>query len=42
MKSRSRLFIVDNGEWRTFHSKDDTDGKLWPMEVSVVTSLDDE
>ena len=41
MKSRSRLFIVDNGKWRTFHSKDDTDGKLW-REVTVVTSLDDE
>ena len=42
MKSRSRLFIIDNGKWRTFHSKDDTGGKLWPMEVTVVTSLDDE
>ena len=41
MKSRSSLFIVDNRKWRTFHSKDDTDGKLW-MEVTVVTSLDDE
>ena len=26
---------------KNFHSKDDTDGKLW-MEVTVVTSLDDE
>ena len=41
MKSRSRLFIVDNGKWITFHSKEDTDGKSW-MEVTVVTSLDDE
>ena len=42
MKSRSSLFIVDNRKWRTFHSKEDTDGKLWPMEVTVVTSLDNE
>ena len=35
MKSRSSLPIVDKRKWRHFHSKDDTDGKLW-MEVTVL------